>query len=293
MTVTKASIAVTDMHFANAITKKYFSRVTFSPRTTIKEAGKSFWKKFELTYAFPTIMFRNNFSTFQVESTNIAKYSTQTTQINASTFTPKEFTSLNAPSQTTVMLPNGEPAKPQAKSEPATQASTFNSALLSQQHSTHNRTSNSYYNQTSFLTRPTAKIRLLNTFGRGISQEGAKLQLKIPPAFTTQLINRLINREKSKETQTYVAAKAQNLIYYEPKAEFQVKTEDSVRQIVSTEYLNGQQPQATKNTTKQIGSGLLLNRAQENLFAPDINRLADRVCELIERKAKIERERRG
>jgi hypothetical protein len=293
MIVIKASITIIDVHFANAITKKYFYKINSSPRTATKGAGRSFWKKFDLIYAFPTIMFSHNFSKFQIYATNIAKYSTQITQIKESIFNNKEITFLNTPALTTVMPSNAETEKPQTKNGSTTQTVTFNSTLLSQQQSTVNRTSNSYYNQTRLLTNPITKIRILNTFRRDNSREGIKLHPKISQAFTTRLINRLVIREISKETQTYLAAKAQNLNYNEPEAEFQRKTEDSVPKLVSIEYFNGSQSQTVKNVARQIGNGLVPTRAQENLLAPDINRLADKVCELIERKAKIERERRG
>lgn len=62
---------------------------------------------------------------------------------------------------------------------------------------------------------------------------------------------------------------------------------------VPKEHFINNQSQIARNGMKQAGDESAASKPQQKQAAPDLNQLADKVYQLIERKARIERERRG
>ena len=62
---------------------------------------------------------------------------------------------------------------------------------------------------------------------------------------------------------------------------------------VPKEHFINNQSQIARNGMKQAGDESAASKPQQKPAAPDLNALADKVYQLIERKARIERERRG
>jgi hypothetical protein len=145
---------------------------------------------------------------------------------------------------------------------------------------------------TSYLSSPQSlKTETIQTPREALSEKQVYPNPKTLHLSTKQLTNRFNSAESN--VRGGVSQKNMNLTELET-LKIQGKTSGlSSYEPASTEHLIKPQPQAKRDVAKQVDQDSATFKAVEKPVASDLNSLADKIYQLIERKAKIERERRG
>jgi hypothetical protein len=310
MLATKVNIAITDMNFARKITSKhlFFAKLTLKPAA--KQLSASFLSRVNFVHSFPTMFIKRNISLFH--STYITKTVNNQTSLTLNmqpALNQQVLNQWNRHVQTILMSPSnatekkfaGDISIAQNLSQTMSKAPSFFSAdrfILEKQQAPARLLPTA-------IVRKTLHIDYLKTAGSSTINPQASskvLSLKRKKALSEKLrlfsqkiiANHVSFREESRSVGELLTLKASDSIMAEAFQKQRQPPRFDGYELVPKEHFISVQSQIGRSKIKQAGDEEpMLPKTQQKIVAPDVNVLADKVYQLIERKARIERERRG
>ncbi len=285
----KTNTLTKQIKIANGLIANYPFCITFPYKNDTNQSNSSFWSRLSFIYAFPIKIINRNTQLIQKNgiSPNTVYIQTQTKTYTQKLIINNQIFSLpNYPSFTTLHL---------------SKALRFAKIKSDRQEKTLQTNKDESFSPTLNETRlPTLKnlqTQIILAPKKTLSTKQMRITSKTLHLFTHQLINPVNNTENSTtRTNENLPSKVPSQTTQQANLIQKTGPTPISFELASAEHLIKHPQPKIKDAIKQCDVELGRSKPsgdREKILAPDINSLANKVYQLIERKARIERERRG